>query len=367
MHALERHARGLFLGMIALLAVCFAQAAYWVVDQVHYTAEVRARIAAVLEEEYHAARRLLAGGMPEVEVRLLFPRLAEIAGPEGDLLSTDYLARLDAERRRRLRQYGAEGAFFLLVLLAAMGLLAQALKQSSELLRRQQNFIAAVSHEFKSPLANLKLSTDALLLREMDRDSIVRIADRMAQGVDRLEALVTNILNVASIEEGRSQPVPEPLDVGERTRQVVSKTACRAHVQGVEVVVSVPDGLVVVADPIAFDTVLTNLVRNAIQAVRAAGGGKVAVHARREDRWVRLEVRDEGIGFARGEARRLFGKFYRPGDELMRKTKGTGLGLYIVRHLVESHGGRVRAASDGPGRGAVFTVDWPAARGSEQT
>lgn len=360
MRALERHARGLFLGMIALLAISFAQALYWVVDQVHYTAEVRERVAEVLADERAAARVLLAGGMSEAEVRRLFPRLAEAAGPEGDLLEADYLARLDEERRRRLRQYGAEGAFFLVVLLAAMGLLAQALKQSSELLQRQQNFIAAVSHEFKSPLANLKLSADALLLREMDREAVVRVADRMIQGVERLEALVTNILSAANIEEGRSQPVPEPLDVGERVRRVVDDVACRAHVHGVEVVLEIPEDLVVQADPTAFDTVVTNLVRNAVQAVRAAGGGRVTVSAHREGRHVRLEVRDEGIGFEPREAELLFGKFYRPGDELRRKTKGTGLGLYIVRHLVEAHGGRVRAASEGPGRGAVFTVDWPA-------
>ena len=92
----------------------------------------------------------------------------------------------------------------------------------------------------------------------------------------------------------------------------------------------------------------------------ANGGGTVHLSAARDGAHWRIEVADDGLGFESAEAARLFDKFYRPGDEMRRRTAGTGLGLYIVKKFVEEHGGRVRAASDGPGRGATFRVWWPA-------
>jgi signal transduction histidine kinase len=121
--------------------------------------------------------------------------------------------------------------------------------------------------------------------------------------------------------------------------------------------------LEVQADPIALRTVLSNLVDNAIKATIANGGGTVTLRAEESGQFVKLVVRDSGVGFAANETNRLFEKFYRPGDELRRKTRGSGLGLYIVRRFVELEHGRVSAHSDGPGQGAVFTVLWPAPRG----
>ncbi len=122
----------------------------------------------------------------------------------------------------------------------------------------------------------------------------------------------------------------------------------------------------IAADPAAARTVLRNLMENALRASTAGGGREIRLIGRRA----------RGDGRARrspttasastpAEAERLFEKFYRPGDELRRTSKGTGLGLYVVRRFVELQGGRVTASSPGPGRGATFTVAWPAA-GSEE-
>jgi signal transduction histidine kinase len=107
-------------------------------------------------------------------------------------------------------------------------------------------------------------------------------------------------------------------------------------------------------------------VSNAVKSVAAkGGGGTVWLDARVEGDQVRVEVRDDGLGFEPAESRRLFGKFYRPGDELRRRTQGSGLGLSIVARFVQAGGGRVSAASEGPGRGATFRVWWPRARREE--
>ena len=135
----------------------------------------------------------------------------------------------------------------------------------------------------------------------------------------------------------------------------------RAARAGVELEMDVTENMFVRVDPVALRMVVLNLVDNAIKATAAADGGPVSVGARREGRFVRMDVADSGIGFDPGDADKLFEKFYRQGDEMLRKHQGSGLGLYLVRRMVELSRGRVSAQSPGPGRGATFTVLWPAA------
>ena len=355
------HVRGLQIGFLVLLATCFAQAAYWVLDQVHYTATVRDRLEAHHDADRRAAHAMLEAGTDVATVRALLPHLELTETPEGVVVERGYVEALDEQRARRLNRYGWEGAFFLLVLLGAMGVIAQALRQSSQLLRQQQNFLAAVSHEFKSPLASLRLSAETLLLRQLDSDAQKRIADRMVAEVDRLEVMVTDILDAARLGEGRVEPEPSRLDLAEEVDHVVREVSCRARTARVEVANEVPPELAVWADPVALRAVVSNLVRNAVKSVVASGGGHVTLRAARNGATVALEVQDDGTGFEPSESKRLFGKFYRPGDELRRRTTGTGLGLYIVDSFVRLTGGRVEAESEGPGRGATFRVHWPAA------
>ena len=134
---------------------------------------------------------------------------------------------------------------------------------------------------------------------------------------------------------------------------------------GIEVETHVEPGLAIHADPVAARTVLHNLFDNAIKATALGGGGRVRVEARRRARFVELAVTDTGVGFEPREAARLFEKFYRSGDELRRRSRGSGLGLYLVRSLVEQGGGRVWAESEGPGRGATFGVSWRACASEE--
>lgn len=354
------HVRALQIGFLVLLATCFAQATYWIVDQVLYTASMRDRLSAHHLADAGAARWMLSSGAQADEVRALFPHLVLADGPGGVRVEEGFVAALEDERARRLNRYGWEGAFFLVVLFASMGVIAHALRQSAQLVRRQQNFLAAVSHEFKSPLASLRLSAETLLLRELEREAAARIADRMVQEVERLEAMVTGILDAARLGEGRVEQEPTRLVLAREVETVVRQLACRARPARVEVRADVPGELAVWGDPVALRTVLANLVRNAIQSASAAGGGHVELSAQAEEGGVAIDVRDDGTGFEPGEARRLFEKFYRPGDELRRRTPGTGLGLYIVESFVRLAGGRVEASSPGPGQGALFRVHWPA-------
>lgn len=351
--------RALTIAFVVLLVTCLAQAAWWIVDQARTTNATRERAHELYEQDAAAASAWLTLGATPDEVVAHFPHLVV----DGGVASVDPAARavLDEARRRHLNRYGWEGTFFIGVLLATIALIGRTLREHGELLQRQQNFLAAVSHELKSPLASLKLSAETLLLRDPGPEDRERIADRMVQAADRLENLVTDLLDTAKLEEGRLQHAPASIDLGEAIRAVVEPAACTARVRGVEITSAIPDHSYVHADPAALSTVLRNLVSNAVKSAAANGGGAVRVGVEREGARVRVDVVDDGMGFPPDEAARLFEKFYRPGDELRRRTSGAGLGLFLARRLAELDGGRIEAASGGPGQGATFRASWDAA------
>ena len=351
------------IAFLLLLLVCVAQMAWWIGDEAAHSSGVRDRQERLYAADAGAGAELLALGTTPERIEQLFPHLVVHDGEV--LVRAEDLEELQETRRRRLNRYGWEGSFFLLVLLAGMGVILQALRQNANLLRRQQNFLASVSHELRSPLAGLKLSAETLLLRRPEGEAALRLADRMVRDADRLETLVGNLLDVGALEEGEVEVRPSTHPLGALVDQAVA--GLQPHLEGgIQLDLAVPDGLTVYADAESFRTVLRNLLSNAAKSTAAQhpdGGGHVRLAARSlgADRGqVELVVQDDGLGFERGQAGRLFDKFYRPGDEMRRRTKGSGLGLYIVRHLVKLHGATVSARSEGPGLGAEFTLRWPA-------
>jgi signal transduction histidine kinase len=190
---------------------------------------------------------------------------------------------------------------------------------------------------------------------------------RILDDLQRLESMISNLLDTARLEEGRVQLRPERVSVAETARAVLEELTERACAAGTFFDNALPADLEAEADAVAVRTVLRNLMDNAIKATGAKGGGTIHLSGRRGNGVVRVEVRDDGVGFAPEEGPRLFEKFYRPGDELRRTSKGSGLGLYIVRRFVQLTGGRIAAHSDGPGKGAAFTVEWPVPRGGGET
>jgi len=351
--------RALQIGFIGLLVTCFAQVAFWVVDQVRYSATVRDQLTASYEREANMVQHLLDAGMQPAALSAHWQHIMVSDGRA--FVSPAELERLDSMRTHRLRQYGSEGTFFLLVLLGGIGIISAALRQRQDLLRRQENFVSAVSHEFKSPLASLRLSAETLALRHPDPETTERLSGRMVGDVQRLESMVTNILDAARMDERNRQFQPGSVELARSTAHVLSRVTCQAGLRGVNVDSSVPEAALVRADRTALDAVLENLLRNAVKSVAANGGGSVHLTAVREGAAWRIDVTDDGLGFEPGEEKRLFEKFYRPGDEIRRRTPGTGLGLYIVQQFVQQHDGRVSATSPGAGCGATFRVWWPAA------
>jgi signal transduction histidine kinase len=356
----ERRTRTLQVGFLILLGVCAAQVGWWVFDQWSEARRSGVRLEERLSEDLSAAERLVSAGMDPAQAADAFEYIKHVPG-RGLVVDPAAREHLADETRSRIRRYSWEGAFFLAVLISAMTVLSRALREESVLRRRQQNFLAAVGHEFKSPLAGIQLAAETMAMRDPDTEHRRRLLQRILEEVDRLEGMVANLLDTARIEEGTDVLAPQPVDLAEAVRGVFRSLEERAALESATLQSEIGEGVSIYADRNAVTRVLRNLLDNALKAVRESALKQVRVKAHPGRGMIELEVTDTGSGFDPKESTLLFDKFYRPGNELRRGGRGSGLGLYIVRHLVESSGGTVRAHSEGPGRGATFTVSWPVA------
>jgi signal transduction histidine kinase len=354
--------KGLQIGFLGLLLLSTVQVGYWMYDHVRTAHDVEQRFTQAYRNDAAAVADLSSGNAARVPG--LLPHLA-IDGARVDVRPAA-LEELADERAGRINQFLWEGGFFLAVLFGGMAVLTRTLRHDAELRRRQQNFLAAVSHEFKSPLASIQLASETLVLRSKEPDT-KRLGGRILEDVERLLRMVDNLLDTTRLEEGRQRLAPSPTSLRGAAESAAAEIAERARLSGVELALDVPQDLTFTVDSTALATVLRNLLDNALKACVAGHGHSITVRGRRTAGAVELAVVDDGLGFPPEDAAMIFEKFHRLGDELRRSMPGTGLGLYIVKRLVELGGGTVTAHSDGPGRGAAVTARWPAAGSPEGT
>ncbi|NKB90325.1 MAG: GHKL domain-containing protein [Acidobacteria bacterium] len=351
-----------YWSFVVLLVVGLAQVTYWMADQIWFVNAVVERAQAFDEERLATAQRLLDRGLTIDEIEDAIPGLRH--GANGFALDTGITEQLVEERRSRINRYLWEGGFFLVVLCGTLAVIASVLRHDARLRRRQENFLATVSHEFKSPLAAAKIATETVAMRELAPEKQRVQLERSLRSLDRLDSLVDNLLDSARIDSGTLTLRPEPLDVAQAIRPLLRTHVSRAELAGTQLISEIPDELQVLADEFALTTVVRNLVDNALRACAAADTGVIRISADVQERNIRVQVSDNGAGFEPALAKTLFSKFYRPGDEMRRAGQGVGLGLNIVERLMQLSNGTVIAYSDGPGHGATFTTTWPRPTGS---
>lgn len=381
-----RHRIPLFLS-VGIMLLALAQSVWWVIFQVGEGGRTRDLQLKVLEERTRLAEReLQAVGRPldATEQAYFLARHPGLALMADDSSSTGLSPVVGSaairqawdEAGRRARMFVLEGVFFALLLLLALWVQLSIHRRLTDAVRQQSNFISGVTHELKSPLTSIRLYAELLENDQVKPEARVRGAAVIREEADRLSTLVEQILRARALDARETRLEPRPLELGawlvERTPALDGRL--RAHERRLELQgdARAPGadgeagggeafrGYWVAADEEALDLVLGNLVDNAIKYTPPQS--TVRLGLRRQGPWAEIWVADEGVGFHAEESRRLFDRFYRGGSELTRRTKGTGLGLYLVREFVEAMDGRVLAESDGPGRGARFSVMLPLQR-----
>ncbi|MBI2839196.1 MAG: GAF domain-containing protein [Acidobacteria bacterium] len=243
--------------------------------------------------------------------------------------------------------------------------LYESLRQANERLRDldqlKDEFLQIVSHDIRSPLSAFIGLVDTLLSDEkthtLDPEKREKILSLLIDRAQKVSQATQESLSVAQIESGQLLIHPQPTDVGELLTHLdvrpFNNCALELDIQ--------PDLPTVNVDPERLRQIVNNLLDNAFKY--SPGGGRVTLKARMENEaepFLHLCVSDEGLGFDPREQRYLFKKFGRLNNDKTAPIGGTGMGLYICRRIVEAHGGRIWAVSDGEGKGARFTVVLPA-------
>jgi two-component system, OmpR family, sensor histidine kinase SenX3 len=249
------------------------------------------------------------------------------------------------------------GTVLFLLLIAGLGLLVVLLLREVRLNERQSNFISAVTHELKTPVASLRLYLDTLQLRDIPEGRRADFYRTMRQDLDRLNATINNVLNAAMYTD---RPVvdPQPLDLAKLVRRSIDLTRTRHQLPADAVTYEGAAALAIRGDASALETAVLNLLDNAVKYSRESVRVEVEVRCS-GDGLATIRVRDHGMGMSRAHLAFIFNRFYRIGSEVRRSRPGTGLGLFIVRSVVRGHKGTISAESPGPDRGSVFTVTLP--------
>ena len=267
--------------------------------------------------------------------------------------------------RTRWRQLGL--SFVVLALLGgAAAMLLLAARRAEALARRQVELVAGVSHELLTPVAALRSAGENLAAGVVREPEQVRAYGELVEREGRrLGSLVEQVLTWAGLQARATAAERRPVDVAELIAAVVAICAPEAARAGVELETRLAAGLPpILGERDALERALRNLVENAIR--HAATGRWVILGAEAASRGgrpaVALFVEDRGPGVAAGDLPHLYEPFFRGSGAAARGVAGSGLGLALVRQIVEAHGGRVRAAAAAP-HGARFTLELPAAAG----
>lgn len=224
-------------------------------------------------------------------------------------------------------------------------------------IRRQTTFVDSVTHELRSPLASLRLCLETLERPGLEPEQEARLREMMVEDVERLSAFIDDILEANRTEHGREGHSITTVDLPVLLERCIASVSKRHKADPSIFTLDVAPDMQIDSDPAALELVFKNLLDNAVKY--SDPPATVHVSAKESDQGVIIEVTDRGVGIPRRAIKRIFERFYRVDDEAVRSRRGTGLGLFVVKALVRNLGGKLRAHSDGPGKGTRMTIQLP--------
>ncbi len=255
-----------------------------------------------------------------------------------------------AERDRKHAQYIGEGGLFLALILLGAVFMYRAVRRQFTLQLQQENFMMAITHELKTPIAIAKLNLETLQKHQLDEGKRQKLIQMTLQETDRLNTLASNILVSAQLESGK-QFAREELDLSE----LVKQAACDFRNRFSDRIwnIEITDDLEIEGDALLLQILVNNLIENAIKYSPAKSAVSCSLTA--VEKAVVLTVGDQGPGISPAERKKIFQKFYRIGSEQTRSTKGTGLGLYLCKKIAADHDASIHVENNRP-KGSLFVV-----------
>ena len=262
---------------------------------------------------------------------------------------------INDEHERKTSQYISEGITFVLVTLIGALFVFRSGRKQILLGRQQQNFMMAITHELKTPIAVIALSAETLQKRKLDEEKQQRLISTTLQETERLNELTSNIL-ITSQLESNYVPDKEEINFSELADACALEFSNRFPNRTIRK--NIEEELFVYGERLLLQLLINNLLNNALKY--SPKEKPVDITLQREQNKIVLKVEDEGAGIKDDEKKKVFDKFYRSGDEAVRTTKGTGLGLYLCKRIAQGHKAKIKVADNQPS-GSIFIVEFNAA------
>jgi signal transduction histidine kinase len=278
-------------------------------------------------------------------------QLLELKNVSGQSLEKEEHVLL-SNLHKRWMMIAGEGIVFGLLLIAGIHLTHRSFKKEFTLARQQRNFLLAVTHEFKSPLAAIKLSLQTLDKHQLDKEQQHKILTRAIHETNRIDALVENALAAARYEDRSFHLNKELFNFSNLVHELVEmrKNLNQRHLKYNSFI---QPEIYLNGDKLALQSAVLNMLDNAEKYSPEAG--TINLELKEREKHVVISVKDQGPGIPPDERKKVFEKFYRIGNEETRAAKGTGLGLYIVSNVAQLHGGKVFIKDNQP-QGTVIEM-----------
>lgn len=264
------------------------------------------------------------------------------------------LERIERDERMRTFKFAGEGGTFLCIILLGAFFVYRAIRKHIKLTQQQQNFMMAVTHELKSPIAAVKLNLETIRKHKLDEEKQQKLVENTIKEANRLDQLCNNILLASQLETQRYRLFKEPLNFSALLETSIKEA--RARIPTHTITAEITPNVWVEGDKFMLQMALSNLVENAAKYAPKQTLIKVRLYV--SGHILKWQVSDEGPGIPADERERIFLKFYRIGNENTRKAKGSGLGLFLTRKILEQHGASIMVKDNTPA-GACFEVSWP--------
>ena len=357
-----------FIVLICLSLIALTQTTWWTIFQVRTTHQLKE-----LQQQTWSAQSATLATLMQLDETNRGVRLTEMLVDFPDLelepdglrvrVKSTAVTGLENETAGRIRMFVSEGLFFIILLLVGISYMYWTLRRERAVDQLHSSFLTATSHELRTPITSLRLMLETLELRSLPDAQYQEFILRMQQDLERLHDQIDILLHTQSLLKDELRFELVRIAVSAATESVCQEMAPLFQQKQISFEYMIAADLQVLGDEDRWQLVVKNLLDNAF---KYTDHGTVKVQLSPVGDRVQLRIEDEGCGFTHNEQRHLFNRFYRGVSPETKRTRGTGLGLYLVRRFVEGFGGKVQAFSSGAGKGAVFTVSLPCVRETER-
>ncbi len=270
----------------------------------------------------------------------------------NDKIILEDIAKLQKKKSNQVYMIVGEGTVFLLLLLFGIHKVRKSIKKESELAEQKSNFISSISHELKTPIAAVKLQLQTLLKHDLERSRQKELLDSALTETSRLHKLVDNVLMANQIDNQHLHAQKEQLNLSELI-DLTAKRYFLAQLEKKQLLLHLEKDVTYFGDKELLSSIIINLIENAIKY--SFERIHIQVTLKKEHEQSILEISDQGCGILDEEKETVFYKFYRSGNENTRKTKGTGIGLYIVKYICDLHNINISIQPNHP-QGSIFKL-----------